>query len=123
MNEQINLFDTDNDSKVSFYVYYRNKDWSLKTKMIDGAPNVVSWYEKELTKSELKEICRCAVKIGRPGIYGYEVYYEDAGVKKEIFVRFLNYTTSRRRSVFEHIDLYFNEVVSWRKESEASVNN
>lgn len=120
MNEQINLFDTDNDSKVSFYVYYRNKDWSIKTRTVDGISGILDWFEIELTKSELKEVCRKAIKIGKPSIFGYEVFFEDDEGKKEIFVRFLNYTTRRRRTVFEHIDLYFNEVVSWRKESGAS---
>jgi len=120
VNEQISLFESDSDFKVPFYVYLCNDDWSLKTKMIDGVPNIIEWYETELNKSELKEICRCAVKIGRPGIYGYDVFFEDDEGKKNIFVRFLNFTTSKKRTVFEHIDLYFDEVVRWRKESEAS---
>ena len=28
-------------------------------------------------------------------------------VKKELFIRFDNYTTSKKRDVFEHINLYF----------------
>lgn len=83
---------------------------------MDEVTDIVEWFHVTLTKKELKNICRQAVLISRDGSYGYSVYFEDAGIKKEIFVRFINNTTKANRSVFEHIDLYFDRCVEQEDE-------
>lgn len=105
MNEQMSLFDS--DSKLLFDVCYCNPDWTIKTK---ASNNVVDGYKVELTKRELKEMCRKSVSIKRFGSYVYRVRLEEFGIKKELTIRFENYTTSKMLNVFEHIDLYFDQV-------------
>lgn len=112
MSEQLSLFDSKSiTDRVSFYGYYCNDDWSTRVHTVDGVPGIVDGIRFELTKLELKVICRGAVKVAAPMQYGYEVFFEDDGIKKEIFVRFTNFTTSKKRTVFEHIDLYFDEEI------------
>lgn len=106
MNDQISLFDSNNDKQYQFYGHYCNDDWSTKTTMVNGVSDIVLGFSVKLTKKELKKICRNAVKIGRYR-YGYSVRFLINNVKKELFVRFDNYTTSKKRDVFEHINLYF----------------
>lgn len=111
MNEQISLFDNfDCDNyKLRFYGNYCNDDWSCKTKKVGNIPNIVDCIAFELTKAELKDICRKALLIVPCRPYGYDVRFEMEGIKQEIFVRFVNYTIRKNRTVFEHIDLYFEK--------------
>lgn len=112
--EQLTLFENEaTDEQLKFHGHYCSDDWSVKTKTVNGDPNIVDSIVFILTKAELKSICFRAVKIKEPRIYGYEVFFEDDGVKKKIFVRFGNYTTKKRWSVFEYIDLYFDTEASW----------
>ncbi|WP_025188014.1 hypothetical protein [Enterococcus faecalis] len=106
MNEQINLFDSDIDKRYQFYGHYCNDDWSTKTAMVNGVSDIVISFSIELSKDELKKICRDAIKIVRFK-YGYSIKFLKNNVKKELFIRFDNYTTSKKRDVFEHINLYF----------------
>lgn len=108
MDEQLSLLDDNSIRCMSFYGYYCNDDWTTKTKIVDGIVDIVESFRIVLNKKELKDICRQAVLISRDGPYGYSIYFVDAGIKKEIFVRFTNFTTSNRCSVFDHIDLYFD---------------
>ena len=78
--EQLSLFDTDGGAKAGAYVFYCNDDWSLKTQ---GKENLCMYYTDWFTKSELKDLCNRAVKWHKRGQYGYSVYFEDDGVKKE----------------------------------------
>ncbi|WP_414842159.1 PcfU [Enterococcus saccharolyticus] len=111
MNEQLSFFDDTSIGYVSFCGYYCNDEWTPKTKRVDEVTDIVEWFHITLTKTELKKICRQAVLISRDGPYGYSVYFVDDGIKKEIFVRFNNFTTSNHLSVFEHIDLFFDRCV------------
>lgn len=112
--EQLSIFESETtDEQLEFYGHYCNKDWSVKTKTVNGEPNIVDSIVFNLAKDELKSICFRAVKVNAPRIYGYEVFFEDDGVKKKIFVRFGNFTTKKKWSVFEYIDLYFDTEVSW----------
>lgn len=104
--EQLSLLDTDGGAKSSTYVFYCNDDWTLKTQ---GEEKLCMYYTDYFTKSELKALCNRAVKWHKRGQYGYSVYFEDDGVKKRICVRFTNHTASTKRTVFEHIDMYFDE--------------
>ncbi|WP_438843573.1 PcfU [Enterococcus sp. AZ029] len=106
MNEQINLFKTDNDKRYQFQGYYCNDDWSVRTATVNGVSDIVQSFSIELSKDELKNICRGAIKIIRIR-YGYSIRFLKNNVKKELFVRFDNYTTSKKRNVYEHINLYF----------------
>ncbi|HBD0803896.1 TPA: PcfU [Enterococcus faecalis] len=106
MNEQISLFDSDNDKRYQFYGHYCNDDWSTNTAMVNGVSDIVISFSIELSKDELKKICRDAIKIVRFK-YGYAIKFFKNNVKKELFIRFDNYTTSKKRDVFEHINLYF----------------
>ncbi|EAW7488500.1 PcfU [Enterococcus faecalis] len=106
MNEQISLFDSDNDKRYQFYGHYCSDDWSTKTAMVNGVSDIVMSFSIELSKDELKKICRDAIKIVRFK-YGYSIKFFKNNVKKELFIRFDNYTTSKKRDVFEHINLYF----------------
>ena len=65
MNEQISLFDSDIDKRYQFYGHYCNDDWSTKTAMVNGVSDIVMSFSIELTKVELKKICRDAIKIVR----------------------------------------------------------
>lgn len=109
MMEQLSLFaeSLPSSKQFKFSGNYCNADWSCKTKTKNGIKNIVDRIDFNLTKVELKTICRKAVKIEVRN-YGYSVFFEDDG-KKKLFVRFDNFTTSRRRTVFEHIDLYFEQ--------------
>jgi cytochrome c biogenesis protein ResB len=109
--EQLSLMDSENDTELIFWGNYCNDDWSTKTKNTGQSADIVDGIQLKLTKAELKSICRRAVRVNAPIQYGYEVFFEDDGVKKEIFVRFINFTTRNRQSVFEHIDLYFDRCV------------
>lgn len=102
--EQLSLFEESSDKKLRFYGSYRNVDWTIRT---STKKNVVDSFTLHLTKNELKAICKQATKIE---IYGfvYRVYYVEDGQNKELSVRFDNYRPSKRRSVFEHINLYFD---------------
>ena len=93
MNEQISLFDSDNDKRYQFYGHYCSDDWSTKTAMVNGVSDIVMSF-------------RDAIKIVRFK-YGYSIKFFKNNVKKELFIRFDNYTTSKKRDVFEHINLYF----------------
>lgn len=106
MNEQISLFDAGNVNRCRFYGCYCNDDWSTKTETVNGVSDIVQSFSIELSKDELKKICRDAVKIGRFK-YGYYVRFIKNNVKKELFIRFDNYTSSKRKDVYEHINLYF----------------
>ncbi|EOH59422.1 hypothetical protein [Enterococcus faecalis] len=106
MSEQISLFDSDHDKRYQFYGHHCNDDWSTKTATVNGVSDIVQSFSVELTKDELKKICRHAIKIIRIR-YGYVIRFLKNNVKKELFVRFDNYTTNKKRNVFEHIDLYF----------------
>ena len=106
MNEQISLFDSDIDKRYQFYGHYCNDDWSTKTAMVNGVSDIVMSFSIELSKDELKKICRDAIKIVRFK-YGYSIKFLKNNVKKELFIRFDNYTTNKKRDVFEHINLYF----------------
>ncbi|AVR90450.1 PcfU (plasmid) [Enterococcus faecalis] len=106
MNEQISLFDSDNDKRYQFYGHYCSDDWSTKTAMVNGVSDIVMSFSIELSKDELKKICRDAIKIVRFK-YGYSIKFFKNNVKKELFIRFDNYTTSKKRDVFEYINLYF----------------
>ncbi len=101
--EQISLFD-ESEAQVNFHGHYCNDDWTMKT----NSKNIVDTICFRLTKKELKEICRKAVDISKQGPYTYQVNFIDHGCKKAIDVRFVNYTVSTKRTVFEHIDLYFD---------------
>lgn len=120
MSEQLSFFDDTSIGCVSFHGYYCNDDWTTKTKRVDEVTDIVEWFHVTLTKTELKNICRQAVLISRDGPYGYSVYFEEAGIKKEIFVRLVNFTTSNHLSVFEHIDLYFDKCVEFLSKGEWS---
>lgn len=74
--------------------------------MVNGVSDIVISFSIELSKDELKKICRDAIKIVRFK-YGYAIKFFKNNVKKELFIRFDNYTTSKKRDVFEHINLYF----------------
>ena len=63
MNEQISLFDSDNDKRYQFYGHYCSDDWSTKTAMVNGVSDIVMSFSIELSKDELKKICRDAIKI------------------------------------------------------------
>lgn len=106
MNEQISLFDSDNDKRWQFYGHYCNDNWSAKTETVNGVADIVLAFSVKLTKYELKIMCRNAIEIIRLE-YGYSIRFLTNDVKKELFVRFDNYRTSKRRDIFEHINLYF----------------
>ncbi|UDM48386.1 PcfU (plasmid) [Enterococcus faecalis] len=106
MNEQLSLFDYDSYKRWRFYGCQCNDDWSTKTAIVNGVSDLVQSFELDLTKDELKKICEDAVEISRMR-YGYFIKFIKNNVKKELFVRFDNYTTSKKRDVFEHINLYF----------------
>lgn len=106
MNEQISLFNIDNDKRYQFQGYYCNDDWSVRTATVNGVSDIVQGFSIELSKDELKKICRGANKIIRIR-YGYSIRFLKNNVKKELFIRFDNYTTSNRKDVYEHINLYF----------------
>ena len=99
MNEQISFFDSDIVKRYQFYGHYCNDDWSTKTAMVNGVSDIVMSFSIELSKDELKKIVRFK--------YGYSIKFLKNNVKKELFIRFDNYTTSKKRDVFEHINLYF----------------
>ncbi|MDM8212801.1 PcfU [Enterococcus hirae] len=92
---------------------YCNDDWSGRTKTVGNCNDIIDSFRLITTKEELKQICRRAVNIKKSGPYGYRVRYIDDGVKKEIFIRYQNYPASKRRSVYEHIDLYFDQEWEW----------
>lgn len=115
MNEQLSLFSMDSSDSLVFYGHYCNEDWSAKTKTADDVENIVDSIKFNLTKSELKKLCQNAKEVFRDGIYGYTVQWEENRIKKELFVRFINFKTSPRRNVMEHIELYFEEEVRWLK--------
>ena len=48
MNEQISLFDSDNDKRYQFYGHYCNDDWSTKTAMVKGVSDIVISFSIEL---------------------------------------------------------------------------
>ncbi|EGO6608554.1 PcfU [Enterococcus faecalis] len=106
MNEQISLFETDNDKRYQFQGYYCDDDWSVRTARVNDVSDIVQSFSIELLKDELNKICRSAIKIIR-NRYGYSVRFLKNNVKKELFIRFDNYTTSKKRNVYEHINLYF----------------
>ncbi|MBO0430453.1 PcfU [Vagococcus fluvialis] len=114
--EQLNLFSDINssDSKVLFYGSLQDENWKTKTHVVDGVPNIVMDASRELTKNELKDLCRSAVKIVR-ATYGFYVFYIENNIKKEIFIRFINETTKSRVDVFQFIDLYFDSEVEFDK--------
>ena len=106
MNEQINLLELDNGKLWQFYGHHCNDAWSVKTETVNGVTDIVLGFRIKLTKNELKKICRDAIEISRIK-YGYFVRFLTNNVKKELFVRFDNHTTIKKRDVFEHINLYF----------------
>ena len=50
MNEQISLFDSDNDKRYQFYGHYCSDDWSTKTAMVNGVSDIVMSFSIELSK-------------------------------------------------------------------------
>ena len=60
-----------------------------------------------MTKNELISICNEAKSAKKVGPYSYEVRFVQDGVKKELFVRFGNYSVREKWSVLEFIELYF----------------
>ena len=109
--EQMSLLEESSDKKLKFYGSYRNVDGTIRT---IAKKNIVDSFTLYLTKNELKAICREATKIEICG-FVYEVYYVEGDQSKEVSVRFDNYRPAKRRSVFEHIDLYFDTVSQCEK--------
>ena len=107
MEEQLSLFES-TDKKIKFFGNYCNDDWSIKTKTVGTCKDIVDLFEENLTARELKKLCDKSVKVERFN-YGYEIFYEENGFKKSLTIRFDNYTSSKMRTVYEHIDLYFEE--------------
>ncbi|MGM0260442.1 PcfU [Enterococcus sp. AZ102] len=107
MDEQLSLFES-TDKKFRFRGYYCNDDWSIKTKVVGTCKNIVDTFEANLTAEELKKLCDKAVKV-KLFNYGYEIFYEEYSFKKALIIRFENHTSSKKRSVYEHIDLYFED--------------
>ncbi|MGM0183461.1 hypothetical protein IGK74_002426 [Enterococcus sp. AZ150] len=107
MIDQLSLFES-TDKRIKFFGNYCNDDWTIKTKTVGKYKNIVDGFEAILTAEELKELCDKSVKVELFN-YGYEIFYEENGFKKSLAIRFDNYTSSKRRTVYEHIDLYFEE--------------
>ncbi|MBO0419085.1 PcfU [Vagococcus fluvialis] len=114
--EQLDLFSDINSSedKLLFYGSIQDENWKTKTHTVDGVPNIVMDASRELTKNELKSLCRSAVKIIRK-TYGFTIHYAESEVNKEIFVRFVNETTKAKIDIFQFIDLYFDSEVEFDK--------
>lgn len=110
MNEQLSLFDEEfTEQKIHFWSYHCNDDWSVKTHTVGGVPGIVVHDVLELTKKELIEICKKAESSNKYGPYGYQVFYIEDGIKKELFVRFSNFKSRAKWSVIEFINLYFGK--------------
>lgn len=107
MIDQLSLFEP-TDKKIRFSGAYRNDDWSIKTKTVGKYKNIVDEFEAILTAEELKKLCDKSVKVELFN-YGYEIFYEENGFKKSLTIRFDSYKSSKKRSVYEHIDLYFEQ--------------
>ena len=106
--EQLSLFEDESSAeRLDFWSYYCNDDWSVKTKTVAGIPGIVGTEILELTKKELIEICKKAESANKYGPYGYQVFYIEDGVKRELFVRFSNFKSRSKWSVIEFINLYF----------------
>lgn len=120
--EQLDLFSDINSSedKLLFYGSIQDENWETKTHIVDGVPNIVMDASRELTKNELKDLCRSAVIIARL-TYGFKVFYNEEGVNKEIFVRFVNNKTKAKVDVFQHIDLYFDNEVELDKKIKENI--
>lgn len=114
--EQLDLFSDVNrsDSKLRFSGSLQDENWKTKTHTVNGAKGIVMDGSKELTKKELKNICRSAVNIIRK-TYGFTIQYVESGVNKEIFVRFINETTKAKIDVLTFIDIYFDDYVEFEK--------
>lgn len=108
--EQLSLFESENNLLLGFEVFTCDENWKLKTQDINGAEGIVISEKRILTKTQLKELCRKNVRELKPAVYAYRVFFEEKGYKRELTVRLGNYTTSKRRTVFEHIDLFFDNV-------------
>ena len=112
--EQLSLFEDESSAeRLDFWSYYCNDDWSVKTKTVAGVPGIVGTEILNLTKEEIIEICRHCESYEKSGPYGYQVFYIEDAVKKELFVRFLNYKARAKWTVIEFINLYFDETVEW----------
>ena len=108
MHQQLSLFDNESsDETIDFWSYYCNDDWSVKTQTVGGVPGIVVYDVLKLTKKEIIEICQKAESSKKYGPYGYQVFYIEDGVKREIFVRFMNFKARKKLSVIEFINLYF----------------
>lgn len=111
MNQQLSLFENEFEAineRLEFYGHYCNDDWSVKTDTVDGVPDIVDWEFIALTKNELVSICNKAKSAKKAGPYSYKVRFMQDGVKKELFVRFGNYSAREKWSVLEFIELYFD---------------
>lgn len=107
MIDQLSLFES-TDKRIKFFGNYCNGDWSIKTKTVGKCKDIVDLFEANLTAHELKKLCDKSVKVEIFN-YGYKIFYEENSFKKSLTIRFDNYTSSKRRTVYEHIDLYFEE--------------
>lgn len=108
--EQLSLFESENNLSLGFEVCTCDENWKLKTQDIDGAKGIVVSEKRILTKTKLKELCRKNVRESKLAVYAYCIFFEENDFKRELTVRLGNYPTSKKRSVFEHIDLYFDNV-------------
>lgn len=113
MDEQISLFDDQySSSKIWFSCNLVDEHLKIATHEVDGVKNIVISDDRELTKNELKELCRRSFKTERL-TYGFKVYFLDGTQNKCLFVRFMNWTTSNKINVFEHIETYFDQEIKY----------
>ena len=110
MIEQIDMFyQFEEESRLSFDITDLNDDGSYKLERIKDGIEVVCGCSVLLNKEELKTLCRACEDVERGGMYVYEGNFLENGKLKRLTVRFGNYTTSSKLSVFEFIDMYFDK--------------
>lgn len=105
MQEQLGLFD-DSNKRIEMDYNLVDSDFNH----ITDKDNIVQHNFKDwFTKEELKDIVRKSTSSKKYGPYGFECCYKENGNHYRMFIRFDNYTTSKRDTAIDHINKYFDE--------------
>lgn len=107
MEEQLSLFES-TDNKLSFTGFNRNDDCSIRTTINEEGRNILNSFCCLLTAQEVKQICDKATSIFFFN-FGYEISYKENGSKKVLNILFENHISINKRTVYENIDLYFEQ--------------
>lgn len=101
--EQLNLFNENVEKKILFQSVLMEEDWSYKLRK----DRILFSKELNLTKRGILHLCRTMDHCKKIN-YGFEVYHVHEGQRLNTCVRFANYRSSTKESVYDYVNRCFD---------------